>query len=319
MDTQKFALIFDAIARRLPTVLGLIVIPWFFAGSPSHANDCLMPGLNANNNLWRALSHLEVTGVFDHPVRLQNGVYQGRPYSPEGHSRPELRLWAELLASGDLDGQPGDEIVGLLSETSGGSGERVYLFAAKPDQDSYAPWLALLVGDRVKVRSLTVSNQKISMAVVEAGSNQPLCCGTEMNHKVWQLQNQQLVLAESQYQGPLSHQSLQGKRWYWLDKPVDKPEVNQPGCVYLAFAGDQIIVQIDSRSVSGDIRESQPGHIQISGFGINDNDLKTSERQLLKNLMSINQYTFRAGQLLLTGLLITQPISLEFAGFDIPQ
>lgn len=55
--------------------------------------------------LWQRLAEMRVAGVYDQPVQLSAGQFTGAPFVAGGHSRPVLRLWPELFATGDLEGQ----------------------------------------------------------------------------------------------------------------------------------------------------------------------------------------------------------------------
>lgn len=292
-----------------------------FSSQAIYADECPIPYITETNSVrgWQSLSSQKITGIFDQEVYLKHGQYRGQPYVAAGRSRPELRLWPELFASGDLDGQTGDEVVGLLSETSGGSGEQVYIVVAKPNSDMV--WPAALLGDRVKLRSLSIREQQIVLDVVEAGDKQPLCCGTELNRQLWQLENNRLSLIEKQPQGQLSIQTLVGARWYLLDRPGDRLQAVHPSCTYLRVEGDQIIFEIAGQQYYGKITEHSPGHISISGLGLASGQTGSRELmlspndKLLKQLASVNQYTFRAGRLLLVGLENQRVIRFEFAVF----
>lgn len=291
-----------------------------FSSQSTYADDCPIPYITETGSVrgWQSLSSQKITGIFDQAVYLKQGQYQGQPYVADGHLRPELRLWPELFAGGDLDGQAGDEIVGLLSETNGGSGEQVYLVAAK-SADADTVWPAALLGDRVKLRSLSIREQQIVLDVVEAGADQPLCCGTELNRQLWQLANNRLSLIEKQPQGQLSTRTLVSVRWYLLDRPGDRLQAVHPSCTYLSIEGDQIVFEIAGQQYYGKINEHSPGYISISGITsaeANSGDLTVPPNsKLLKQLASVNQYTFRAGRLLLVGFDNQRTTRFEFAIF----
>ena len=291
-----------------------------FSSQATDAAECPIPYITETSSVngWQSLSTQKIIGVLDQAVYLKHGQYQGQPYVAGGHSRPELRLWPELFAGGDLDGLVGDEIVGLLSETNGGSGEQVYLVAAKA-ADADTAWSAALLGDRVKIRSLSIRERQIVLDVVEAGDNQPLCCGTELNRQLWQLETDRLSLIEKQPQGRLSIRTLAGVRWYLLDRPGDRLQAVHPSCTYLSVEGDQIGFEIAGQRYYGKINEHSPGRISISGIAsaeAHSGDLAVSPNsKLLKQLASVNQYTFRAGRLLLVGFDKSQTIRFEFAVF----
>ena len=61
-------------------------------------------------------------GIYETPVRLVNGRFEGEPFAEGGMSRPTVQLIGGVLETGDLDGDGGEEAVVLLVENSGGTG-----------------------------------------------------------------------------------------------------------------------------------------------------------------------------------------------------
>jgi hypothetical protein len=113
------------------------------------------------------LGDMAIHGVYDEPVRLAGGRYEGEPFQPGAASRPTLTLLPEPRAEGDLDGDGAAETVALLAENSGGSGVFVYL--AVVDRAGSAPEnvATRLLGDRVRVSSLVVEDGQILVSMTE--------------------------------------------------------------------------------------------------------------------------------------------------------
>jgi hypothetical protein len=296
----------------------ILLISLILSSQTGHTDECPIPDLSETDAAagWQFLSSIKVSGVFDQAVYLNHGQYQGQAW-PDSHSRPELKLWPELFAIGDLDGQAGDEVVGLLSETSGGSGERVYLVVTQMAGNSNQTWPAALLGDRVKLRALSIHDRQIVLDVVEAGPGQPLCCGTELNRQIWRLDNDKLSLMEKQLQGHLSIRAWAGARWYLLDRPGDRLQAVHPSCTYLSVEGNQIVIEVSGRRYLGKLTEYSPGRINISDITSDDagnnNGMALPQNSLLKQLALVNQYSFRAGRLLLVGFENQRVLSFEFA------
>jgi META domain len=266
--------------------------------------------------MWRRLAEASVAGVYDHPVHLSRGQFVGTPFVAGGHSRPTLRLWPELFATGEMDSVPGDEIIGLLSETSGGSGERVYLLAAKASRDTLSTLPAQLVGDRVKVRALQIKDRQIFLDIVEAGKQEPLCCGTTLTRLVWTLQPEGLRLVEKKSQGQLSLRMIEGQTWQLVDNGTTEPRADSD-CTTLTISGGKITGYTGGEDYSGKIIESAPGRIAISqlvgSVGAPQEALPAQEGSYFSLLSSVTQYTFLAGRLALVGFQAGRPVSLKFA------
>jgi hypothetical protein len=67
-----------------------------------------------------------IVGIYDEPVLLFDGIYEGERFDEGGSSRRRVEL-LDHHASGELTASPGDETAVFLSESSGGSGTLLYL------------------------------------------------------------------------------------------------------------------------------------------------------------------------------------------------
>ncbi|MGY6277262.1 hypothetical protein [Methylomonas sp. MgM2] len=281
------------------------------------ALECPLPtsGQNHSERVWPYLSNIIVSGIFDEPVTLRAGQYEGLPFVPGGQSRPQLRLWPELLASADLDGQGSEEKLGLISETSGGSGERVYLIVGAERNGEYRALAPALLGDRVKVRSMEVRDRQILLQIVEAGPEQALCCGTQLSQLNWQLQDGQLVLKERLVLGQLSLAVLHNAQWYLLDRPGDRLNAAHPSCTRMHIDGDRLYLEVSGQSYHAVVDEISPGHISVSGVSPEPSSADTPDARLASELLKSSQYTFRAGRLLLSAKDKDRWMNFEFAAF----
>ena len=140
-----------------------------------------------------ALQNASYQGIYDEPVQLTDGRYEGEPFVPGGASRPTVVLHPEVYAFGDLNGDGVDDAVVILIENSGGSGNFRYL-AAVINQDGAPVNIATqFVGDRVQVQAITIEDGEIMLNMVAHGPEDPMCCPTQEVTKVYQLQGDQLV------------------------------------------------------------------------------------------------------------------------------
>jgi len=282
------------------------------------AAECSIIAVNKDQTeqVWPYLSNISVSGVFEEAVTLRAGQYEGAPFVPDSHVRPQLRLWPELLLSADLDGKAGDEKIGLLSETSGGSGERVYLGVANKEGDSFRALPAELIGDRVEVRSMMVQDRNIVMQIIEAGPNQPMCCGTQSTQLIWRLEDGHLILRERLIQGELSLELISGINWVLLDRPGDRLNAVHPSCISLRIQGNRIDLEVDGHSLNGTITETSPGQIVISDVMPELQSNETPYARLIADLITAERYIFRAGRLLLSGNGTDRSVNFEFAAYD---
>jgi heat shock protein HslJ len=180
------------------------------------------PGETTGPAAWTApplspeqLGNLAFPGVFEGaaPVTLQDGTYDGPPFTPGGSARPEVRLVPELVASGDLDGDTRPDAVVLLTASTGGSATRVELAAVLGEPDGPRALPVADLGDRVQVRGLTIEGREAVLDAVVAAPDDALCCPSQLVRERWQVQDDTLHSTGSEALGPLSVAALDGTGW----------------------------------------------------------------------------------------------------------
>lgn len=113
------------------------------------------------------LSNATYQGIYEQPVRLAAGRFEGEPFAPGAASRPTVTLLPEPLKYADLDEDGSKEAIVLLAENSGGSGAFVYLAVVGLVEGEPRNLATALVGDRVRVLSLDASGARISARLIE--------------------------------------------------------------------------------------------------------------------------------------------------------
>lgn len=113
-------------------------------------------------------------GIYEYPVRLEEGRYEGEPFQPGAASRPTLVLLKEPRATGDLNGDGLDETVVLLAESSGGSGVFVYLAVLGWQGEEPHNLATRLLGDRIQVESLAVEDDRLQIAWLDRGAGRSM-------------------------------------------------------------------------------------------------------------------------------------------------
>jgi len=251
------------------------------------------------------LKSAPIAGVYDAPVTLKNGSYEGAPFVADGVSRPTLQLISELVAFGDLDGAPGDEAAALLAGSSGGSGERIYL-AVIGLRDGKPVSLAVAeVGDRTRIRSFGISGADVVMDVVETGPSEPACCPSQLARKTYSMAKGSLAMKKSDVTGTLSLATLAGAEWLAVE--IDgKPLTETPKPPTATFEAGRIAGFSGCNRYTGSIRETGPGEIAIgpiAGTRMACPEAETRiEARFLASLAKTTHYGFRAGKLQLSGL-----------------
>ena len=172
-----------------------------------------------------------IRGIYDEPVQLQGGRYEGELFDPEGASRPMVGLVEDFLLTGDLDGDGAEEAVTMLWESSGGSGTYTYLAALGHEGGEIVNLATAGIGDRVQLRDARIAGDRIELDVVQAGPQDAACCPGEMATLAWALDGDALNPVDSGVETTrLSVAALTGPEWVLdrLDREEpapDKPEV----------------------------------------------------------------------------------------------
>ena len=256
------------------------------------------------------------SGVFEHPFTFSNGFYQGAPFTAQGASRPEVRLWEELIVFGDLDGRPGDEAALLMSATSGGTGEQIYVAAVGTKDDKLEELGTLLVGDRTKVRSLRIADRNIVMDVVESGPQEPACCPTQLAEKKYVVQDGHLQHASSTGTGRLSLAILAGTDWTLVELD-GQPVAAALKAPTLSFRDGQVAGFSGCNRFFGGVKESSPGRIAVGPLAGTrmacPKEPMALEDRYLARLSAVAGYTFLAGKLALVTSQEAGSSSLKFA------
>ena len=136
-----------------------------------------------------------VKGLFDDPVTLRNGRWEGEPYVVGGASRPTAGVIEGLSVAGDLDGDVVGETVAFLWSATGGSGTRNYIAVFARTRSGIDNRSTLLIGDRVKLREVRISEGQVEVDVVEHGPNDAMCCPTVEATRVWRYDGRDLRAA----------------------------------------------------------------------------------------------------------------------------
>jgi heat shock protein HslJ len=243
------------------------------------------------------------SGILEHPITLENGSYAGAPFVEGGASGPAVQLWSDLIAFGDLDRTPGDEAAVLLSSTAGGSGERVHLAAVGTRDGQVTELGSILVGDRVKVRSLSVIAGEVSIDVVEAGPGDAACCPTQLARKTYVLDEGTLRLESSVGEGVLSLEALSGTwRLTWIDQEAPPAEVKTPT---LELRGLRLAGYSGCNHYTGSFEELGPGKVKVAPLAGTRMACAPAnmnlEQEYLRRLERVDRYTFLAGKLALSG------------------
>ena len=243
-------------------------------------------------------------------------MYEGPAFQPGGASAPHVTLWDEPVAFGDLDGQLGDEVVVLVSTSTGGSGSFVYVAAFGHRDGRLTPATATLVGDRVKVLALSIADRRVTLDIVEAGPGDPQCCPSRLARKTYALQGAALVPVAPAAAGSASLADLAGTEWTLRsldDRPIP-PGARPPTLVF--DGGTRVSGFGGCNRYTATIEEKTAGALTVGPLATANMACATAameiESRYLAGLAKVSRYTIVAGRLQLIHVDDGTPRPLTF-------
>jgi heat shock protein HslJ len=244
-------------------------------------------------------------GIYDEPVKLEAGAWEGQPFVIGGLTRPRLELTREFRLTGDLDGVAGDEAAVILTASSGGSGRNGYLAVVGRKDGLVVNLGTALIGDRVQIRGGRIAAQRIELDVVQTGSGDPACCPGEKATRVWRLDADRLKELDATVTGRLSPADLGGVEWVLTHLARNEPAPDQP-IVTLQFTNEGISGSSGCNRYFASVKAAGelPGGIKIGGIGWTRKacppDAAKLEERYLSRLGGAVKFAFRTGRLAIT-------------------
>ena len=133
-----------------------------------------------------------VVGLFDDPVTLHDGSWEGEPYVVGGATRPTAGIIYKISVAGDLDGDCAAETVAFLWSATGGSGTRNNLAVFAQSRAGVSNRSTVLIGDRVKPRDARIVAGRLEVDVLEHGPDDAMCCPSVEATRVWRFDGRDL-------------------------------------------------------------------------------------------------------------------------------
>lgn len=142
---------------------------------PSASPQPSLPGLGVSQVMNM---QVELAAQDGHPiVHLTNGEYHAGS-APNSTDYTDVRLVADHIALGDLNGDGLGDAAALLAENYGGSGVFVSVIAVLNSGGQPVQAGAALIDDRPKVTGLGIKNRRIVFAGTVHAPADPGCCAS---------------------------------------------------------------------------------------------------------------------------------------------
>lgn len=248
------------------------------------------------------LKSLTYYGIYDDPVTLKQGNYEGQPFVPEGAARPRVQFAEQLYVLADLDGDAVKEGAGFLTESSGGSGTYTYLAIVDTVNSHYENVSTQKLGDRIMVRALHFEQGALELDMVTAGPQEAACCPSLKVHKTYRYTQGKLQETSSQELGHVSIADLAGA-WSLIHLAWNEP-VPAEVKVDIVFAADKFSGLAGCNRYFGGIKGKGPRDLAFGPIGATrmmcSGPIMQVEDHYLRALKSVKQFSFMFGQLALS-------------------
>ena len=260
-------------------------------------------GIAGNSQIdLTTLGNLSYQGIYDEPITLQEGVFEGKPFVPQGAARPRVQLVKQLYIIADLDNDGVEEAAVFLTESSGGSGSYTYLAIVDNVEQQLQNVATQKLGDRIQVRNLQFERGMLTLDMITAGPKEAACCATLKLHNTYRYRHGKLELTASEQRGHVDLVDLQGR---WTLTRLDRNEpLPAEVAVNIEFRDAQFSGLAGCNRYFGAIQGKVPLDIVIGPIGATRMMcpplIMQVEDHYLPALQQVKQFRFMFGQLALS-------------------
>jgi heat shock protein HslJ len=286
---------------RYPRLLLVALIPLLSLHCDSQTEPApTITAAPAAEELARTTYH----GVYDEPVTLEGGYWEGAPYTADAVSRPEVGLIRDFRLTGDVNGDGSEEAVVLLIMSSGGSGTYNYLAVVGRNGETPVNLGTAGIGDRVQVRSASIADGRIELDVIQQGPGDAACCPSQKARRTWALDDAGLTEVASEITGTLSIEDLLGPEWVLTHFDWDEPVPAEPEVTLILEEGRVAGSGGCNRYFTAAVAGEMPGSLALGPVGSTmmacPEEIMALESRYLKALESVVNFSFLAGRLVLS-------------------
>jgi heat shock protein HslJ len=231
------------------------------------------------------------------PITLKDGIWE--------LERARVTFARGFRRDGDLNGDGIPETVVLLAESTGGSGELVYVAVVERKGTAVNNVATREIGPRVQLRDARIENRKLILDIVEAGPQDAMCCPGRLSRVTLALGKGGLrELPRTAPPGVLRPRTLEGtewvlRSWSWKDAAPDTSSITlqyRDGRFVGNSGCNRYVAPIKAGDAPGDIAV---GHAAGTRMACPD-PAGALESRFLAQLGGVRKFGFMAGQLALT-------------------
>jgi heat shock protein HslJ len=265
---------------------------------------CSSSSSEAGPPTFDQIGNATIDGLFDDPVTLKDGRWEGEPYVAEGASRPTAGLAGDLMLTGDLTDDGNDEAVAFLWSATGGSGTRNYIGVFQSDGVAAINIATALVGDRVQVRGGRIIDGQVELDVVQHGPDDAQCCPATNATRAWILSGGRLEEQPEHVRGRIGVADLQGTEWQLIQTGGD--EWQGKNAVTFEVQDGRVGGQAPCNRYMGAVTDGEaPGVIEFGQLASTqmacaDDETMRREQEFLATLGAVDRFSYLTGKLALS-------------------
>jgi heat shock protein HslJ len=194
-------------------------------------------------------------------AQLQDGEYHEQ--IAEGSASETVVSLTTDVAYGEFDGSKA--AAAILATTTGGSGT-FYELALIQVQDGMPVNVATtFLGDRVKILSLQIQDDRIIVELIAQGPDDPMCCPTQWLRKTFEYEGGNLIETSAEELGKVSAPELLGETWMWVRfvDPIEAYDVANPEDYTMEFMPDDTVILKADCNMANGVYAASNGEIDI--------------------------------------------------------
>jgi heat shock protein HslJ len=249
------------------------------------------------------------------PVTLIDGRWESAT------ARQTITFVGDVRTLGDLNEDGTADAVVLLAESTGTSGERVYLAVVTSIHGQWQNVATRALGPNVKLRRLRLVGRTIVLDVVQVGGDDAMCCPSALVTRAFVLNGTSLQEQPATQTGKLTTAAVGGTEWTLRRWSVTEAARGEPR-VTLRYHDGQVTGSAGCNRYMAPVKSGeQPGAIEVgspaSSHMACPDDVMGVEARFLRQLRSTTNFAFAGGQLALTYTIDGQ-IGTMFFGTSSP-